>query len=317
MPFYHTSKLSRRDFLKELGILGIGAASMPALSSPTKPEQRPHESNVSLYKRLLTRWCDAMVELQVTNPVDLDRLGAIACPACGLIHGRNWETLYPFMYMADATGEEKYLKAALNLFGWSIKCDRPDGAWNSSPRPEPGEWKNTSVFGAIALGEALQHHGHLLDKAVHDQWMARLRKAGDFVYRNFRFGMASNVNYPMTGTYALVLLGELFDDARYTARGRELAQDARAWFTKQNGLIFGEERPHDFVSPKGCKPVDLGYNVEESLPALALYSHMTDDEEMKEIVANSLRSHLEFMLPDGAWDNSWGTRNFKWTYWGS
>ena len=23
------------------------------------------------------------------------------------------------------------------------------------------------------------------------------------------------------------------------------------------------------------------------------------------------------MLPDGAWDNSWGTRNFKWTYWGS
>jgi hypothetical protein len=26
---------------------------------------------------------------------------------------------------------------------------------------------------------------------------------------------------------------------------------------------------------------------------------------------------MEFMLPDGAWDNSWGTRNFKWTWWGS
>jgi hypothetical protein len=23
------------------------------------------------------------------------------------------------------------------------------------------------------------------------------------------------------------------------------------------------------------------------------------------------------MLPDGAWDNSWGSRNYKWTYWGS
>jgi hypothetical protein len=23
------------------------------------------------------------------------------------------------------------------------------------------------------------------------------------------------------------------------------------------------------------------------------------------------------MLPDGAWDNSWGTRNYKWSYWGS
>jgi hypothetical protein len=121
----------------------------------------------------------------------------------------------------------------------------------------------------------------------------------------------------MTGTYALILLGELFDDSRYTARGRELAQDAGDWFTKQNQLIFGEGRPHDFVSPKGCRSVDLGYNVEESLPALALYCHLTGDEKMAEIVAKSLKSHLEFMLPDGAWDNSWGTRNSKWTYWGS
>ena len=29
-----------------------------------------------------------------------------------------------------------------------------------------------------------------------------------------------------------------------------------------------------------------------------------------------METHLEFMLPDGAWDNSWGTRSFKWTYWG-
>ncbi len=26
---------------------------------------------------------------------------------------------------------------------------------------------------------------------------------------------------------------------------------------------------------------------------------------------------MEFMLPDGAWDNSWGTRNYKWSWWGS
>jgi len=308
---------TRRDFIATTGTMMLSAASMPALTSPTKPGQGLHESNVSLYRRLLTRWCDAMVELQVTDPIDPDRLGAITCPACGVIHGRNWETLCPFMYMADSTGDEKYLRAALKLFEWSTKCDSPDGAWNSSPHPKRNEWKNTSVFGAVALAEALRHHGHLLDKAVRDQWMARVRKAGEFIYKNFRFGMASNVNYPMTATYAMVLLGELFDDARYTARGKELAQDARAWFTEQNQLIFGEGRPHHFVSPKGCKSVDLGYNVEESLPALALYSHMTNDEEMREIVESSLKSHLEFMLPDGAWDNSWGTRNFKWTYWGS
>jgi hypothetical protein len=26
---------------------------------------------------------------------------------------------------------------------------------------------------------------------------------------------------------------------------------------------------------------------------------------------------MEFMLPDGGWDNSWGCRNYKWTWWGS
>ena len=30
-----------------------------------------------------------------------------------------------------------------------------------------------------------------------------------------------------------------------------------------------------------------------------------------------MRAHLDFLLPDGGWDNSWGTRNYKWTYWGS
>ena len=38
---------------------------------------------------------------------------------------------------------------------------------------------------------------------------------------------------------------------------------------------------------------------------------------MLDRVLTSLRAHLEFMLPDGGWDNSWGTRNYKWSYWGS
>ena len=38
---------------------------------------------------------------------------------------------------------------------------------------------------------------------------------------------------------------------------------------------------------------------------------------MADAVRSSLRGHLAFLLPDGGWDNSWGTRSFKWTYWGS
>ena len=38
--------------------------------------------------------------------------------------------------------------------------------------------------------------------------------------------------------------------------------------------------------------------------------------QLREVIA-SMRTHMEFMLPDGGWDNSWGTRNYKWTWWGS
>lgn len=308
---------TRRDFIAKSGVLALSAALLPARAFSAQVGKAGPDADNSPYGRLLKQWCDAMLKLQVTDPVDPDRVGAIVCPACEVIHGRNWEALCPFMYMADATGDDQYLQAALALCDWATKCDSPDGSWGSSPHPKAGEWKSTTVFGAIALAEALLHHGHLLDNSSREEWTARVRKAGSFIYENFRFGMASNVNYPMTATYAMALLGQLLNEATYTARSRELAKDAVAWFTAENHLIYGEGRPHDFVSPKGCRPVDLGYNVEESLPSLVLYCHLSGDEELKKVVEISLKSHLEFMLPDGAWDNSWGTRNFKWTYWGS
>ena len=49
---------------------------------------------------------------------------------------------------------------------------------------------------------------------------------------------------------------------------------------------------------------------------MAYYAAMANDKELLSLVECSMNTHLEFMLPDGAWDNSWGTRNFKWTYWG-
>jgi hypothetical protein len=61
----------------------------------------------------------------------------------------------------------------------------------------------------------------------------------------------------------------------------------------------------------------MGYNVEESLPSLALYSLLADDKPVQEQVVAAMKTHMEFMLPDGAWDNSFGSRNYKWSWWGS
>jgi len=48
-----------------------------------------------------------------------------------------------------------------------------------------------------------------------------------------------------------------------------------------------------------------------------MYAVLTDDKVVLEQTVKALRAHMEFMLPDGGWDNSWGTRNYKWSYWGS
>ena len=63
--------------------------------------------------------------------------------------------------------------------------------------------------------------------------------------------------------------------------------------------------------------MDLGYNVEESLMAVALCADATGDPELTAMAGRLLEAHLAFMLPDGGWDNSWGTRQAKWSYWGS
>jgi hypothetical protein len=99
-------------------------------------------------------------------------------------------------------------------------------------------------------------------------------------------------------------------------RGRRLAHEVLGQFTP-DGFLFGEGHPLRGVTAKGCRPVDLGYNVEESLPSLALYSVLADDTVVRDTLIGAMKTHMEFMLPDGAWDNSWGTRNYKWSWWGS
>jgi hypothetical protein len=197
---------------------------------------------------------------------------------------------------------------------WARNVDAPDGAWTNEL--DPKSWKGTTVFGAISLANALNRHGDLLDAGVRGDWGRRLRRAGEFIRRNFDLAYG-NINYPVTATHGLFLLGQTLGEPEWQARARELARQSLACFTAPSGLLFGEGHPMDRVSPLGCRPVDLGYNVEESLPALLHYARLAGDSAALSAARRSLRAHLAFLLPDGGWDNSWGTRSFKWTYWGS
>ncbi|EMI16941.1 hypothetical protein RMSM_06142 [Rhodopirellula maiorica SM1] len=121
----------------------------------------------------------------------------------------------------------------------------------------------------------------------------------------------------MTGVYGFHLFGRLLDNPKYTQRSDQFAKRVKEFFTQPNSLLWGEGKPNDNRSGRGLLPVDLGYNVEESLNGVVLYALEVDDQEMLDLAVKTLNGHLEFMLPDGAWDNSWGTRSQKWSYWGS
>lgn len=309
--------MKRREFVKYSTLAGF-SFSLPALSvlsSCSSTASTIHSPEFhQLTADLLKDWCDGMLAVQIHNPADPIVHGMLKCPACDVVHARFSDSVYPFLHMAKVTGDKKYLEAGIAVQEWAENVTLEDGSWTNSL--EPTSWNGTTIFGAIALAEALHFHGDLLDDERRSRWMARLKRAADFVYTKFTLSF-TNINYGATAIYGLKLFGEVLENEGYKVRSKEFAEGIKSWFTDPNHLLFGEAKPSDKLSPKGLYGVDLGYNVEESLNSIALYALAEKDEELLALVTKSLNSHLQFMLPDGGWDNSWGTRQFKWTYWGS
>jgi hypothetical protein len=308
---------SRREFLKQAGIGGL--LTLTPLSLSTCLSERKQVKQDPLLKSsytLLKTWCDALLQFQIHKPDQPGLHGGLMCPGCARIHGRSGDAIYPLLYLAKVTGEGRYLDGALKLYTWmEHNVSRPDGAWVNDVNVSG--WDGITVFTAISLAEAIHHHGDVLSPEQRQIWFSRLKKAANFLHSHFHIDY-SNINYPISGAYALTLLGELFQDERYKQHGKQLAREALAFISPNDQLLVGEAGGDRYgISPKGCYPIDLGYNVEESLPALVQYVLLTGDEVVKNEVIGMLLSHMEFMLPDGAWDNSWGTRSYKWTYWGS
>ncbi len=306
---------TRRDFIKTTAIGGAALTGGLYIPQDLGKLLAPPSANLyALSHDLLKQWAAGLLALQVTDQSRTDDYGGIWCPADKAVHGRVGDSIYPFFYLADKTNDHRYMDASVLLYRWmDRRVSQPDGSWLNEP--VKGSWKGTTVFAAIALAEAVKKHGHLMDTQFKAEVTARLKKAGDYIHDNFTVDYG-NINYPVTASYGLTLLGEILDEPKFTTKGRDLAHQGISYITAQDKLLYGEGALND-LTKKGCHAIDLGYNVEESLPALVLYGLLTNDEEVLGAVTQSMQTHLEFMLPDGGWDNSWGTRNYKWTYWGS
>ena len=309
--------MQRRHFIQLSTLAGAGL-SMPLAglfnACTTHADHSLEYKN--LISGLLKDWCDGMIAIQINDPANTDVHGSLDCPSCSHIHGRCMDAVYPFLYMADVSGDPKYVEAAKLVMTWAANnVSQENGAWTVVPNPK--SWKGITIFGAIALAEALQYHGHVLDEATRKAWTKRLGKAGQYIYDTFTIDF-TNINYPGTAIYGLNLIGNVLNRDDFKVKSKTLASEIKTYFTPQEGLLFGEcKKPSSRLSEKGLYGVDLGYNVEETLNSLVMYALKEKDEELLQLVTKSLNSHLEFMLPDGGWDNSWGNRMYKWSYWGS
>ena len=266
------------------------------------------------YQKLLKSWCDRLIELQITEMKDPNFYGGIMCPACTCVHSRCGDAVYPFMCVYSFTGDEKYLDVAKLVIDWSeYNIKRADGTYINE---KTSFWKGISAFSLMAIGDALIYHGHLLDLETKAKWTSIFEKMAEGIYVYFENKNFNPViNYYAGECAAMAVAHEVTGIEKYKAKAYEKYEFTKKHFT-EDGILYGEGEK--VLTPdKRCGRVDIGYNVEESLPALAIFGHIMNDEAVMEFVCEAFKKHIEFMLPDGGWNNSFGTRANKWTYWGS
>ena len=266
----------------------------------------------NIYKNLLKKYCDALISLQDKSGDEAFN-GGIYCRACKNIHGRCSDAVYGFVVAAKIFGDEKYLQAAKDVFayGENLLCD-DGGMYNDAQTT----WRYTTTFHQTAIIEALRSGSEILGKRTIKAFENRAKKMAEWLYKNLDENSPANINYATTNGLALALSGNYFHEQKYLDQAKHLISYAMEHIT-ENGLLYGESKPHNKISTKGCKSVDIGYNVEESIPAIVKYAFEIGDEKLKNKLVKIVRAHLDFMFPDGGWDNSFGNRNNKWTYWGS
>lgn len=266
---------------------------------------------------LLKTWCDKMVELQITERKHKGLYGGFLCEACGLIHGRCADAIYPMITMYSKTKDEKYLKCAENLFHWQKNNVRRCNGLNMNDKSNT--WYGVTEFYQISLGLTLLTHKDVIPNDIYKLWYDDFVSVTESFYQLpifiYRKGTTVATNYLVAYLTSMAVAYKVIGDEKYKTEAVKQEENILISIS-DDGHFYGEAGGLR-CTEKGHKNIDLGYNVEESIGNFALYAKLLDREEILNKCAELLKNSAEFMLPDGAWDNSWGSRAMKWTYYGS
>lgn len=264
---------------------------------------------------LLKNWCDKLIEHQITQISDLHIHGGIICPACAFIHGRCADMVFPLVYLYSETGDEKYIESAKLLVDWAENnVKRTDGSYYNDVNKD---WKCTTSFFQVGMGETLIHFADKLDEDTYKKWYSIFKRQSEFMIGYLGVSpVRPHINYYCAWAHSMAMAYKVLEEERYREKAKYWL-DFDLKFITDDYLFCGEGHPIDVKTKRGRRAVDLGYNVEESLPALASCAMILGDSDALKKIERCILAHIEFMLPDGGWDNSFGTRNGKWTYYGS
>ena len=224
----------------------LAAAMLCANAGATTDERRAEV--------LLRRWAEGLLSLQVKGTGNRSIDGNVMCPACGALHGRAADAVWPLTWLWARTGERRWLDAAKGLVTWArLNCERPDGAYINDPN---AGWRGTTMFLQTALGKALLRFGDRLDDATRAEWRGMFDRQTAWLHKWMDDpNLVVNVNYRAGFALAMEVAYALDGDARHRASGDREARRVLGCIGA-DGLLYGEAKPMEAHSMRGIRGVE-------------------------------------------------------------
>ncbi|NOU69678.1 hypothetical protein GC096_37285 [Paenibacillus sp. LMG 31461] len=261
-------------------------------------------------KQMVEQFCDTLLNYQVQGFLPSWQ-GGIACPACKCIHGRCGDAIFPMYYTAVESGKQSYMDAARELVQYMKRRQLQDGSWLND---EASDWKGTTVFQVLSLSHAYDYLAKMGEDTEAQSLKDMISKAAEWLIWAFCKGgiPRNNINYMISSAAALQWCAQILNRPDYALEAEKLMQ-VELHRINRDGFLVGESKfPHHPYDQ-----IDIGYNFDMSIGAMAEYAMLTRDDRVKAEACRTLRGHLQMIYPDGSMDNSFGSRSYKWTLYGS
>ncbi|MEA2697499.1 MAG: hypothetical protein QOI66_1770, partial [Myxococcales bacterium] len=256
------------------------------------------------FLKTLLKLDDLLLTTQITQN-GAANFGALVSPSTNPsrnpVHSRAAEAVYPLAIAFKYQQDTRYADAAIRLGTWLTTTQIANGSWIEE-WPSTTGWDGTTADQLISLAGAYVILKPRMTASDANLWVNSITRSADWVAANFPRG--NNINYTPTGAVALLLASRAVPNPKpvWTTKAASLMATTLQSISA-DGLIDGEGGG-----------VDLGYNISQSIGFIAAYGRILPSPMHVEKAAELMLAHLNFMYPNGAMDNSWGTRTYKWMF---